>query len=424
MADNPLFQAIKKRLDEMEPEKRQKVIKAAIIGGIVAVVFVLYYGSGQDAKKPPPPPEVASVIELGDARLQDDIRAQFGKEREEQIAQNSRQDSENKELKVQLAQQDAQMKAMQGILQNMSSNPGLGLPGANPLDGATGAPSADPLDWQNGELPPGAPLPTGSTLGAGAPPVAGAHGGPPVPPTVDFIGAVGREQGVKQQPNGEGSKKKNRRFYLPPSFMSAKLLTGLAAKTVDNAKSDPEPMMLRVQAPAVLPNEVRAQLEGCLIVAHGFGSLASERVEAQLVSISCIDLTGKSMIDAELRGIVVDKDGVKGLAGHPVSKMGTNLARLAFAGAVEGAGAAFSQSAQTTAISPLGQTSTIDPTQLGRAGVGKGVSKASEEYGRIIADLVRQQSPVIEVGPAKDVDVVVTEGSWLELKSYEEGESP
>ncbi len=417
MADNPLFKAVRDRLDGMDPEKRQKTIKLSIVGAVVLGLVGMYYMTGQEKKKPPPPKEAASVIELGEARMQDDIRAQVSKEREEQDAQNKKQDTELKDQRERAAQTEAQMKAMQAVLEAMSRGPAMGLPDVK----GGGTPSNDPLDWQNGQPPAGS-----AAAGAGgAPPIPTAQPGqpPPPPPTVEYVGGVGREGGSKAggTASAAGSKKKNKRFYLPPSFMPAKLLTGLAAKTVENAKGDPEPMMLRVQAPAILPNEVRAQLEGCLVVGHGYGSLASERVEAQLVSISCLDFAGKSMIDAEIHGIVVDKDGVKGLAGHPVSKMATNLARLAFAGAIEGAASAFSQSATTTSISPLGQTQTIDPTQLGRAGAGKGVSKASEEYSRIIAELVRQQSPVIEVGPAKDVTVVVTEGAWLELKNYEEG---
>lgn len=418
MAGNPLVEAIKARLDDMEPEKRQKTIKAAIIGGVCLVFVVLYYATGQEDKKPKPPPEAASVIELGDARLQDDMRASFAKQQEAENASNKAQDEAIKEAKERQARSDAQIAAMQAVLEKVSATPAYGLPEVG-KPGET--PNTNPLDWQNGQ--PTSPVPGYSPQGQPLPSVPGVPGGAPAAPagpTVEYIGGVGREEGVKKAAEGDGSKKKNPRFYLPPSFMPAKLLTGLAAKTVENAKSNPEPMMLRVQAPAVLPNEVRSQLEGCLVVAHGFGSLASERVEAQTVSISCLDFAGKSMIDSELKGIIVDKDGVKGLAGHPVSKMATNLARLGFAAAIQGAGAAFSQSAQTTSISALGQTQSIDSSQIGTAALGKGVEKASDEYAKIIADLVRQQAPVVEVGPAKDVTVVVTEGTWLEVKSFED----
>ena len=411
MSDNPLLKFVKERLDAMPPEKRQKFIKYGIVGGAAALVIGIYYMTGQDHKKPPPPKEAASVVELGDARMEDDIRAQVAREHQEIEGGNKKRDEKTKEQQERIEQQEAQIKAMQGVLTAMSQGGATGLPDGKLPSG--GAPN-DPMDWQGG--PPGG---TGGIRGNGS------GGGAPAPnqppPQLEFVGGVGHVSNSKPAAAaGDPSKKKSHKFYLPPSFMPAKLLTGLAAKTVDGAKSDPEPIMLRVQAPAVLPNEVRAQLQGCLVVAHGYGSLASERVETRLVSISCLDFEGKSMIDAEIHGIVVDNDGVKGLAGHPVSKMGTNLARLAFAGAMEGAAAAFSQTATTTSVSALGATQTIDPSQIGKAGAGRGAEKAADEYGRIIADLVRQQAPVLEVGPSKDVTVVVTEGSWLELKGFEE----
>src|SRR5690606_29848560 len=191
---------------------------------------------------------------------------------------------------------------------------------------------------------------------------------------------------------------------------------GLKAKTVESAKEDPEPMLLRIQAPAVLPNEVRAQLQGCFVIAHGYGSLASERVEARLVSLSCVDFEGRSVIEEEIKGILVDQDGVKGLAGHPVTKMGANLTRLFVAGLVEGAGDALAATSSTTSISPLGQTSTIDTSQIGRAGVGRGISNATGELSKIYAELVRQSSPVIEVGPSKNVSILITEGVTLHVQ--------
>lgn len=404
---NALLKAIKDRLDAMEPKRRQNLVKGVLVSGVVLFLVALYYMTGQDQKQPPPPKEAAALLNLGDARLEDDMRATQAKDRDELDAQNRRQDGVIQDAKEKIAQQDAQIKAMQGVLDSLAQGPALGLPDV-PTKKGPGS-STNPLDWNGGApLPP--PTAGGVPVAPGTPPAA--------PPPVEYVGGVGIVKGAA--PAKDDSKKKTRRFYLPPSFMPAKLLTGLAAKTVESAQSDPEPIMLRVQAPAVLPNEVRAQLEGCLVVGHGFGSLASERVEARLVSISCMDFDGKSMIDSELRGIVVDKDGVKGLAGHPVSKMGTNLARLAFAGALQGAGSAFSAQSTTISTSPLGQTQSINPSQIGKVAAGRGVENAADEYARIIADLVRQQSPVIEVGPSKDVTVVVTEGTWLSVKDYED----
>jgi conjugal transfer pilus assembly protein TraB len=98
--------------------------------------------------------------------------------------------------------------------------------------------------------------------------------------------------------------------------------------------------------------------------------------------------------------------------------MGANLSRMFVAGLVEGAGNAFSAASTTTAISPLGQTASIDTDQIGRAGLGRGISNSAGELSKIYAELVRQSSPVIEVGPSKAVSVLVTEGVWLEVSDY------
>ncbi len=422
MADNPLIAAIKKKLDEMPSEQRTKTVKYSVFALFGLVFFALYYLTGQQDKKPQPKPEVASVISLGDARLEDDIRISYEKQRAESAAQDKRQNDELQERKAELERMQKEQAALSAAVSMLASNPGLGLPATTLPEGAA---PADPASWEAGLATPGSQNGGAGNAAAryaltGSPSPQGGAAQQPI--EVTYEGDISSTGGTPG-PAPADVKKKARRYYLAPGFMDAVALTGLAAKTVDGASSNPEPILLRVQSPAVLPNDVRAQLKGCLIVAHGFGSLASERVETQLVSISCINYDDRSMIDAELKGMVVDADGVKGLAAHPVSKMGTNLARLAFANAIQAAGAAFASQATTTSTSPLGQTQSIDPSKIGTAGIGGGVSKVGDEYARIISDLVRQQAPVLETGPGKAVTVVLTEGVWLEIKDFQEGVS-
>lgn len=398
--------------DGLDPARRQGLIRAGTIGGVLAVALGLYYASGQDGKKPPPPRPAVAVIDVGEGRLEDDMRAQLERSEQELSNQNAAQDGKVAQLSARLDQQAAQNQALVDALNAMSKGGALGLPDAR---GPGGLSPDNPADWEKGITRPGDRLAQGTPGGAPPP--------PPAPPPVEMIGGIGIATAAAGTgvPAGDKKKATGPKWYLPVSFMPAKLLTGLKAKTVESARGDPEPILLRVQAPAVLPNEIRAELQGCLVVAHGYGSLASERVETRLVSINCMNQAGESVIEADITGIVVDQDGVKGLSAHPVSKMGTNLARLAFAAALEGAGSAFSDQASTVSVSPLGQTQSIDPTQIGRTGTGEGVAKAASEYGRIIADLVRQQAPVLEVGPTKDVTVVLTQGAWLEIRSSREG---
>lgn len=383
--------------------QRLNIAKAMVVVVGAALLWAAY-GARQDGDTP----QIAATkdvttVALGDARLEDDIRAQFERDRQEMVSQSSQQAKVLNQQASDLAAQQRQLELMQQALEAM---------GASPATRTGRPPPDDPEEWANAPTVSGERLNRSATIPAQV-----------APSQLIYVGDIGvaadpvmAAQRTAAPAAGEDAKKNGRSFFLPTSFMPAKLLTGLKAKTVESAKEDPEPMLLRIQAPAVLPNEVRAQLQGCFVIAHGYGSLASERVEARLVSLSCVDFDGRSVIEEEIKGILVDQDGVKGLAGHPVTKMGANLSRLFVAGLVEGAGDALAASSSTTSVSPLGQTTTIDTGQMGRAGVGRGISAASGELSKIYAELVRQSSPVIEVGPAKNVSILITEGVTLNVR--------
>lgn len=413
---NALVEHVRTFLKDLDSKKRANLIRGTGVLGLVGFLLAAYYLSGKDeAAKAKHPKEPVAVIDLGDSRLEDDVRAQVEKERQEFRAQIDTQKKDAKDTKDKVAAQEQQLALLADALKKMSAAP---FPSEAEGAGAKAMTAPDdPNAWANAPTRSGARLRASNATPMNA---------PPAPLPVTFVGDIGG--GAPPPPAGAkaagavGNGKKNGpKFFLPISFMSAKLLTGLKAKTVDSAKEDPEPMLLRIQAPAVLPNEVRAQLQGCFVIAHGYGSLASERVESRLVSLSCIDFEGRSVIEQEITGIVVDKDGVKGLAGRPVTKMGANMARLFVAGVFEGAGDAFESTARVTSVSPLGQTQSIDTDQIGRAAGGRGVSKAAGELSKIYAELVRQSAPVIEIGPSKDVSVLLTQGVWLEVKDYAQG---
>lgn len=397
--------AITDKWEQLDPEKRQQYIKFGVISVVVGIALILYYGTGRDEIEPPKPVEELEVISLGDERLEDDIRATVEAEREEQNSRNILQDEKLKTQEAEMAALKSQLAALAEQQKLVESMPK----------------SLEALDTKGIEMPP-APVGNGGNpeWPAQWSSTPGNSGDPNMAPVVEYIGGIGAMVNSDPVKDANGGKKKaGKRFYLPPSLVEAKTLTGLNAKTVDGAESNPEPMMLRIQAPAVLPNEVTAQLEGCFVIAHGYGSLASERVEARLVSLSCVDFGGRSMIDAEIQGIVTGPDGVKGLAAHPVSKMGTNLSRLMLAGFIQGAGEAFSEQSMTTNTSALGQTQTYDSGKIGQRGLGKGVSTASEELSKVYLELVRQSAPVLELGPSIDAGILITKGVWLEVQDYE-----
>jgi len=222
-------------------------------------------------------------------------------------------------------------------------------------------------------------------------------------------------------PKGE-AKKKGRTVYLPPSFMEANLLTGFDAATSGTSKNSPEPLLLRIKTPAVLPNDIKAELSGCFVVAEAVGRLDKERADVRLVSLSCLSNEGKAVIDAQVKGFVTDADSKVGLSGRVVSRMGAATVRAIVAGLFEGAGDALKASATTTSTSPLGSTSTIDGSQVGKSALGTGLSQGAQTMSDFYLDLVKQTTPVIEVGAAKKITVIVSEGKELEIRDIKNNE--
>jgi conjugal transfer pilus assembly protein TraB len=214
----------------------------------------------------------------------------------------------------------------------------------------------------------------------------------------------------------EDKKKEHRTIYLPPSFMAATLLSGLDAPTAETGKGNPVPALLRIRNLAVLPNDVKADLKGCFVIASGYGDLATERANMQAVSLSCVTKEGKAIIDQKIKGFLVDQDGKIGLQGRVVSRMGSAIARSMVAGFFGGMGDYISSQNQILSTSPLGSTITTDPTEAAKYGMGAGLSTGFNEIQKFYLDLAKQAVPVIEIGATKNVTLVIEEGTLLNLR--------
>lgn len=215
-------------------------------------------------------------------------------------------------------------------------------------------------------------------------------------------------------------KKKERSVYLPPSFMEAKLLTGFDASTSGKGTNNPEPLLLRIQTPAVLPNDVKANLAGCFVIAEGVGRLDKERADVRLVSLSCLSNEGRAIIDTQVKGFVTDSDSKVGLSGRVVSRMGAATARTIVSGFFGGMGDMLKSSATTQSTSALGSTTSIDTGQVAKYSIGGGLSKGAASLHDFYLDLAKQATPVIEVGAAKEITVIISEGKELEIREVED----
>ena len=264
------------------------------------------------------------------------------------------------------------------------------------------------------------PMPAPGNNGFGVPPPP--QRGEPSAQVESEVGGISQVVNTaKGEEKSDTKKAEVRSVYLPVSYMEATLLSGLDAPTSSAGKGNPVPVLIRVKLPAVLPNDVKANLRGCFVVADGKGNLGTERAELVLVTLSCIDRKGQAVIDQPLTGYVVDADGKAGLRGKVVTKMGAILLRSMLAGAFSGFGEAVSSSTQTNITSPLGTTQTFDPKNVGMAGLGKGMSSGFKELEKFYMTLAHETLPVIEIGAARPITLVITKGATLNIMKIKTG---
>ena len=393
------------RWDALSSTGRLRVKQA----GVAAAIGVLGYGlySASTADKPPETAPQASKLDMG-AGLRGDslevkLRGDLKKVLDGQLMLGDRV-AAIEQGKTPIGSLDALTSPTAGDTEPLPpALPGGGAPDFPPSPGGAGEASLP--------APPSAPLP---------PPA------PPAPPVEKMVGAIGAATTPIVPKDAAGgappdSKKKMRTIYLPPGFMKARLLTGVDALASRDATSNPEPIIARVQAPAVLPNDVKANLAGCFVIGNATGSLAKERVEVQLVTLSCVDFDEHSVVDQSVKGFFVDTDGKKGLSGKVVTRAGAALARTFIAGTISGIAQTVENTFGDTSTSALGTVRTLDPGDATKTGIAGGLSKSSEKLTDFYLDLARQAGPIVEVGAAKDVVVVIQEGVTLEIKPSARG---
>jgi conjugal transfer pilus assembly protein TraB len=403
MTEPTLKEKVTGWFNSLDASRRQKVITGGAVASVLTIGSLLYsasHGDAEAAAAKEASADKAVEMSLGKGLLQDSLGEQLGGKLDEI---SKKQDAFNERLsavETGTSKGPPPVGAVGGL--DDVGPPPIGEEATYPLYNAS-----------SGQLPPPPRMEDFGQSPGGNVPASNAPIPPPQPPKV--IGDIGKpvEGGSALS---QSSKKKNRTVYLPPSFMKARLITGVLALASKDGTNNPEPIILRVEAPAQLPNDIKANLSGCFVVGNATGSLAKERVEVQLVSLSCVDFKQRSVVDQPIKGFLADTDSYKGLSGRIVTRAGAASARAFMAAAFEGIGQSISVTQGVQSISPLGSTVTLDAEDSAKAGVAGGIKGASEELKKLYVDLARQAGPVVEVGGSKEVVVVIQEGVNLEIK--------
>lgn len=199
--------------------------------------------------------------------------------------------------------------------------------------------------------------------------------------------------------------------YLPSGTMiSGVLITGLDAATGRAASQDPTPVLVKVDAEAILPNRYSADVTGCFALLAGRGDLSSERAFLRGERFSCVS-EGGGVIDIDLNVYAVGEDGKAGLRGTLVSKQGQAIGKAMLAGLAQGVSQAFNSNGNAS----YGGQGGLDVGGASEQGLYGGVGSALDRVAQFYIDLANQIFPVIEISAGRPVTLVVVKGTEIRL---------
>lgn len=193
--------------------------------------------------------------------------------------------------------------------------------------------------------------------------------------------------------------------YLPAgTLITGRLLYGMDASTAAAAIRQPQPVVVRIQHQAILPNRARFDVRECFLTAGGYGELSSERVMLRTENLSCVRADG-GVVDVKLEAVAVGEDGKVGLRGRLVDKQGRSVGLAGLAGLAEGASQA------------LGSRGTIVTTGAGaelltQSG-SRGFSSSLDRIAEFYLERADRLSPVLELAGSREVTFALVRGVSL-----------
>ena len=254
---------------------------------------------------------------------------------------------------------------------------------------------------------------------------------PPPKPSFRRVGDIelstngGAQKDGKDKDSEKDAKKKvEMKITLPSgSFMKAQLLNGADAPIGGAGKSNPVPVLIRIQNIATLPSAIKMNLKGCFAICDGYGDLSTSRANLQLRNISCLDRSGKAVIDQAVEGYLVDEDGKAGLKGVTVWKGSEIVTRAAFAGFIQGIGNGLKTATSNSSLTALGTVTSMGTSaqEIALSGAGNGISTAADELQKFYMELVHQSLPVVSVGATKQVTLIILKKTELVLHEVTNG---
>ena len=200
--------------------------------------------------------------------------------------------------------------------------------------------------------------------------------------------------------------------YIPStSYVSGKLLGGIAVSTSVTSSSAPIPVIIRLDSRGNLPKAFAVDIKQCRLLASCYGDISSERAIIRAEELVCEDRDNALVTTTAVAGVIYGDDGMNGIRGNVVSMSEKHLKSAFTSGVLSG----FSSTARGDSglnITSLGALSTKKRTgrDMAEEGLMGGASTAAEKLADYHIKLAENISPVILIPGGTRVDVMFTKG--------------
>lgn len=406
------------------PKKASKKQWVIGLGGFALFIGLLVFGMWvSDPNKGKPDPREVARLEAQEVRKDYKARSVDAVTPKERWISKSEQElaaykAENRQLKQDQATMKKKLDDIERLIRSgqlnqgssASTSPAKGSLPPPPNPNQTGVPVMQPgtPNGQNqgvkdkiaGNILP--PSPQGKKA-------VNNNGGNPAGSSIQVFTFDDEQSGSKKK-----KKSKNVAHYLPSgTFGKVVLLSGVDAPTGGEAENNPVPILMRLLDHGTLPNYFNSEIKDCHVTGDVRGDLSSERGKIRTEKLSCVLING-DIVEVDVKGWVNGEDGKEGFPGRVVEKAGALLARTFVAGTFSGIGNNVAMQYQNVSQSALGTVTTIDPSDVGKAGVATGLSTSMEKLADYYMKRADEMYPIIEVAANRIGELVLSEGVDLE----------
>ena len=366
---------------------RSRVLVLGIVGLVLAALF---FGTGlmgrrnRAASPPEASPEGGFDVSVKDSRKVVGFVERYG-QRIEETERTLREKSAH--VQVLQAQLDENRKAMAEFRQDLEAIRSREAPTENPKAPRTRRedPPKVAIPFLPGTSPEGPPSPASSL------------------PRLEKLTLPGAQDTEPDQKHG-------RDVVIPAgSFAEGRLMTGVYAPTTDAA----QPVLLKIDTAFVGPNRSRIPIKNAFLVGKAVGEPNSVRAVIQFHKLSYVRGNGES-IEVPLNGFVAGEAGTQGLAGTYHWRIREAAGLAALTGGVSAAAEAAAERETTTLVNPLGGVAKVVTGDIGKFAAARGVSRASDEVGRIITRRLGEIVPAVYVENGRRLTVILIDGVTLE----------